>query len=346
MRRMEYSGFIQHFSNDDVNYERPHYPLSPQLGYNTVSSQNTAPFAFNYDYRYFGKTSERTRRSVNDRLKKFLDDAEAERVSGREKVGSSGVKRRRVEGDRSMPERLIRRDDDVSYLTRCLDLSLDRASEILASAEIAVPRREVIGNCRPIKHYSSGHRILVVGDGDFSFSTCLARAFGCASNMTATSLDSQRFLLLNYASALPNLMELKARNCKVIHDIDATEMASHSIIGKMKFDRIVFNFPFAGFFDDDLPRDSQLMRHKGLVSMFMQNAVEMMSENGEIHIRNKTTDYFEEWNLKVFGLLHRLRLVETVDFDLLDYPGYDTKYGFGGDGNFNCYPSKTYKFAR
>ncbi|KAL8033325.1 hypothetical protein ABFX02_13G153300 [Erythranthe guttata] len=209
---------------------------------------------------------------------------------------------------------------------------------MLASAEIAVPRRELVGNCRRIKHYSSGR-------GDFSFSTCLAKAFGCASNMIATSLDSQRFLLLNYASALPNLMELKARKCKVMHDIDATEMASHSILGKMKFDRIVFNFPFAGFFDD-LPRDSQLIRHKGLVSKFMQNAVEMMGENGEIHIRNKTTDYFEEWNLEVFGWLHRLRLVETVDFDRLDYPGYDTKYGFGGDGNFNCYPSKTYKFAR
>ncbi|KAL7130729.1 hypothetical protein ABFS83_13G153200 [Erythranthe nasuta] len=345
MRRMEYSGFIQHFSNDDVNYERPHYSLSPQLGYNTVSSQNTAPFAFNYDYSYFGITSEGTRRTVNDRLKKFLDDAEAERVSGREKIRSSGVKRRRVDGDQSMPRRLIRRDDDESYLTSCLDLSLDRASEMLASAEIAVSRRQLIGNCRRIKHYSSGHRILVVGDGDFSFSTCLAKACGCASNMIATSHDSQRFLLLNYASALPNLMELKARKCKVMHDIDATKMASHSILGKMKFDRIVFNFTFAGFFDD-LPRDSQLIRHKGLVSKFMQNAVEMMGENGEIHIRNKTTDYFEEWNLEVFGWLHRLRLLETVDFDRLDYPGYDTKYGFGGDGNFNCYPSKTYKFAR
>ena len=41
-------------------------------------------------------------------------------------------------------------------------------------------------------HYSSNHRILFVGEGDFSFSLCLARAFGSAHNLVATSLDSQR----------------------------------------------------------------------------------------------------------------------------------------------------------
>ena len=41
------------------------------------------------------------------------------------------------------------------------------------------------------KHYSSKHRILLVGEGDFSFSLCIARAFGFARNMVATSLDTQ-----------------------------------------------------------------------------------------------------------------------------------------------------------
>lgn len=42
-----------------------------------------------------------------------------------------------------------------------------------------------------MKHYSSKQRILLVGEGDLSFSLCLARAFGSARNMVATSLDTQ-----------------------------------------------------------------------------------------------------------------------------------------------------------
>jgi 25S rRNA (uracil2634-N3)-methyltransferase len=41
------------------------------------------------------------------------------------------------------------------------------------------------------KHYSSNHKILFVGEGDFSFSLSLAKAFGSAHNLVATSLDSQ-----------------------------------------------------------------------------------------------------------------------------------------------------------
>ncbi|KAL7088170.1 hypothetical protein ACP275_13G112000 [Erythranthe tilingii] len=130
-----------------------------------------------------------------------------------------------------------------------------------------------------------------------------------------------------------------------MHEIDATEMASHSILGRMKFDRIIFNFPFAGFFDD-LPRSSQLLRHRELVSEFMKNAKEMINENGEIHVSHKTNGFFEQWNLESLANSNGLKLVEAVDLKIVDYPGYNTKYGFGGDGNFNSSHSKTYKFAR
>jgi len=44
---------------------------------------------------------------------------------------------------------------------------------------------------KSITHYSSTDKILLVGEGDFSFSLCLAKAFGSALNIFATSLDDK-----------------------------------------------------------------------------------------------------------------------------------------------------------
>ncbi|PIN19310.1 hypothetical protein CDL12_08012 [Handroanthus impetiginosus] len=196
---------------------------------------------------------------------------------------------------------------------------------------------------RWIKHYSSGHRILLVGEGDFSFSNCLAATFGSASNMIATSLDSRGFLARNYQKALSNIMELTMRKCKVVHEVDATAMANHDCLGGMKFDRIIFNFPYAGFFKT-LSRDDQLRLHRTLLSLFLKNAKEMLRGNGQIHITHKTNGFHKEWYVESIASSHKLRLIEAVQFCKDDYPGYNTKYGFGGDNNFDCNPAKTYKF--
>ena len=39
-----------------------------------------------------------------------------------------------------------------------------------------------------IKHYSSTQKMLLVGDGDFSFAVCLAKAFGSATNIVVADL--------------------------------------------------------------------------------------------------------------------------------------------------------------
>ncbi|KAL2475963.1 Uncharacterized protein Adt_36699 [Abeliophyllum distichum] len=195
-----------------------------------------------------------------------------------------------------------------------------------------------------IKHYNSYHRILLVGEGDFSFSASLAVAFGSAFFMIATSLDSQDFLKKNYKHAMSNIEKLRSRGCTVMHEIDATKIANHHSLGGKTFDRVIFNFPFAGFFKE-LSREVQLRKHKRLVSLFLKNAKEMISENGEIHISHKTNNFHIEWNLESVASSHRLKLIEAVEFNHYDYLGYNTKYGFGGNKNFNCYPSKTYKFG-
>lgn len=50
-----------------------------------------------------------------------------------------------------------------------------------------------------VKHYSSSQTILLVGEGDFSFSMSLAIGFGSANNIYATSLNSYGQFLSSFS---------------------------------------------------------------------------------------------------------------------------------------------------
>eukprot|EP00261_Vitis_vinifera_P016011 XP_010644669.1 PREDICTED: uncharacterized protein LOC104877637 [Vitis vinifera] len=66
--------------------------------------------------------------------------------------------------------------------------SIQKASmavgEEMVKDEVGVEEQE-----KRLMHYSSFHQILLVGEGDFSFSLCLAHSFASASNIVASSLD-------------------------------------------------------------------------------------------------------------------------------------------------------------
>ncbi|CAH1444823.1 unnamed protein product [Lactuca virosa] len=74
------------------------------------------------------------------------------------------------------------------------------------------------------KHYSSNHHILLVGEGDFSFSVSLAiMAFGSASNIVASSIDSYDYLIENYKHAKANLDILRKFGAQLLHVVNAVK---------------------------------------------------------------------------------------------------------------------------
>ncbi|OMP06957.1 hypothetical protein COLO4_07754 [Corchorus olitorius] len=206
-----------------------------------------------------------------------------------------------------------------NVISTCIDIVEDSASA--SACGLGVGNRQLETPERWIKHYCSSQRMLLVGEGDFSFSACLALAFGSATNMIATSLDSRGFLFRNYKKAMSNIHDLRSRGCTILHGVDVTEMANHcSLMG--------------------------IQRHQLLLSLFFQNAKKMINEeDGEIHVTHKSNGFFLGWNLQLLASGAGLKLIQELPFNFTDYPGYRTKYGFGGDKNFNCHPSKTYKFA-
>ncbi|CAM0951898.1 unnamed protein product [Alopecurus aequalis] len=197
-----------------------------------------------------------------------------------------------------------------------------------------------------LKHYSSAQSILIVGDGDFSFSLALATAFGSGENLVATSLDSYGDLTRKYGRAETNVTELKRLGATVLHGVDAKEMKLHPCLKTRRFNRIVFNFPHAGFKgkEDHL---HVINAHKQLVHGFFANARHLLRPYGETHVSHKTGLPYDRWDIEQLANDSSLIRVRKVPFSKDDYPGYDQKRGDGAkcDQPFALGPCCTFMFC-
>ncbi|XP_050379878.1 uncharacterized protein At4g26485-like [Argentina anserina] len=188
---------------------------------------------------------------------------------------------------------------------------------------------------RWIENHCNSQQILLVGEGDFSFSACLARAFGCATNMVATSLDSQASEWGKHWSCVSHLNDLRQRGCQVLHDVNVHDMHRHYFLSWKKFDVIIFNFPHAGHypgFGESHPRviDARVMLRPG----------------GEIHVTTRDDYPYNTWHVDSPASSAGLFLTEKVWFEKSDYPGYHNRRGGDIDSNetFALGESYTFKF--
>ncbi|XP_010552431.1 PREDICTED: uncharacterized protein LOC104822783 [Tarenaya hassleriana] len=184
------------------------------------------------------------------------------------------------------------------------------------------------GKEKSVRHYSSNHQMLLVGEGDFSFSLSLAKSFGFASNVCASSLDSYDDAVRKYKNARSNLETLKKLGASLLHGVDATDMHLHPCLKTRRFDRIVFNFPHAGFHGKE--SDANLIRkHRKLVGGFFSCASRMLREEGEVHVSHKNKAPFCNWNLEELASRSCLVMTKRVEFKKEYYPGYQNKRGAG-----------------
>ncbi|KAK3007295.1 hypothetical protein RJ639_015754 [Escallonia herrerae] len=122
-------------------------------------------------------------------------------------------------------------------------------------------------------------------------------------------------------------------------------MKLHTDLSMQKFDRIIYNFPHAGFRGkEDSARVIKM--HRNLLHGFFRNASGMLRANGEIHVSHKTTSPFSQWNIQELAVWNSLFLIECLSFKVEDYPGYNHKRGSGVrcDEPFPLGECSTFKF--
>lgn len=217
------------------------------------------------------------------------------------------------------------------------------------------PKQTVQASQKHVPPFNEFDHILLVGEGDFSFTHSLVHEHGCA-NVTATSFDSEQEVHDKY----PNFKDVHAQLTALTppvplhHSIDATKLSTYKHLRCQRddqdeeqgWDTICFQFPHTGGLSTDVNR--QVRANQALLVGFFKSCLEITDQKKKIQIlqaqKNKNLVHkrtppflkmggkiivtlFEAnpytlWNIRDLARHAGLKVVESSKFDWEMYPGY------------------------
>ncbi|KZM23658.1 25S rRNA (uracil(2634)-N(3))-methyltransferase [Ascochyta rabiei] len=215
---------------------------------------------------------------------------------------------------------------------------------------------------KPPVPFGAYDHILLVGEGDFSFTRSLVLDHGCA-NVTATSFDSETEVAEKYPSFTSTQQELSALTPPVPlhHGIDATRLSSYKTLKCSRedddevddedtasgWDTIAFLFPHVGGLSTDVNR--QVRSNQALLVSFFKSCLEsstpqqrlrileaqanrpnlvqrrrseFLKMGGKIMVALFEGDPYSLWNIRDLARHAGLKVVESYKFDSTQYPSY------------------------
>ena len=226
----------------------------------------------------------------------------------------------------------------------------------------------------PTIPFSSSDRILLLGEGDFSFSRSLLETHGFTS-LIATSFDKSSALHSKYPQSTSNVRALEEEEgCQVLFGVDATKLGKSGALdggGKEvrqgNFDRVIFNFPHVGGLTKDVNRqvrynqgESQIaerpLRYDSrtdslleLVVGFFKSALPLLAPEGSIIVTIFEGEPYSLWNIRDLARHVGLTVGRSFKFQASAYPGYKHARTLGnieGGGGWKGEdrPARTYIF--
>jgi hypothetical protein len=171
--------------------------------------------------------------------------------------------------------------------------------------------------------YNPTQSILVLGDGDFTFSRALSKTLNKLRSINGvkgplklhlTSYDSEREVKEKYKNA-SECVELlkKGEGVTVKHGVDATNLGD-SFPPETKFDRIIFNFPHSG--------QQRVHINRNLLRDFFASAKHFLAPLGEIHVALKIKPPYSNWEIEKQAEESGMFFRQRLPFYLDHYPGY------------------------
>lgn len=164
-------------------------------------------------------------------------------------------------------------------------------------------------------------RILLVGEGDFSFAKSIVEHHSCY-DVTATCLDSKEGLFEKYKpQAEQHIQYLEDEGQTVLYDVDATNLDSIKALRKGNlFRAMVFNFPHVGGKSKDVNR--QVRFNQELLVKFFTSAIPLIEPSGTIIVTLFEGEPYTLWNIRDLARHSGLEVQKSFKFQPDAYPGY------------------------
>ncbi|KAE8987733.1 hypothetical protein PR003_g22626 [Phytophthora rubi] len=174
-------------------------------------------------------------------------------------------------------------------------------------------------NPKNLGPFSDRQRILVVGDGDFSFSLALAVFLG-GKNLVATCYDSKVDLKEKYPNALLNYDALETAGAEVHFGVDATHLEKESWLEAAEpFQSIVFNFPhLGGATEEDVANNQKLLR-----DFFYSTRQHLHPTRGQVLVSLRNTLFYNRWKIQEQAAASGFKMKRAEPFDASIYSGYE-----------------------
>lgn len=157
--------------------------------------------------------------------------------------GRSG-KKSSLKAALSSQQSRLKKKEEATHAARLADRSKDSKSKDKGKARVA-PRRSTIP-------FNSTDRILLIGEGNFSFTRALVShppaplEFLPAQNVTASAYDTEEECYSKYPDAEEIVKSLRMKGADILFGVDATKLEKCTTLKGRKWDKIVWNFPHAG----------------------------------------------------------------------------------------------------
>jgi hypothetical protein len=193
-----------------------------------------------------------------------------------------------------------------------------------------------------LQHFED-KKVLVVGDGDFSFSRALANTQCCKSLYTST-LEGRTDLLKYYEASKAHIEEIEQLGGKVLFNIDATKIDLTE-----QFDLIAWNFPH-------IAGKQNIRYNRQLLRQFLSHAATKLTSRGQIflslcekqsgHDAQTKDDWNFSWKLLEQSSEAGLIMTHHEPFDWTSLPYYAPQGHRGRGGGFQTGQAEYFLFSQ